>query len=1669
MQRHLLPHGCPDATDTDAADTDDKCSDGKCECQTNAECDEKEDGDLCNGVLYCELQTNTCVVVPASVVSCTSTGDDPCLEDVCDPKVGKCELGPVVSPKACDDGNPCTPNDGCVAGVCVGETSVCECDNDSDCAPKDDGNACNGTLFCDKSGPLRLCKINAATAVTCYSGDDSTCLKNLCDPATGLCQPTAVSDGSKCEWDGNKCTQEGCADGVCAPGEVTSTCDCTQDTDCGAFEDGDACNGTLYCDAVTGTCRLNPATVVSCAQSANTACSVNACDKTTGACSATLATDGTKCDDGAPCTDDEKCKAGACEEVTLSCACSATADCQAVDDTNACNGVLYCDKLVGKCRTNPASVVVCPLLADGPCSQPLCNPSNGKCEGKPLGEFKICEADGSLCTGVDYCVSGKCNLGAAACACSVDADCAKADTNLCAGVHYCDKAKGACQLNAATKVFCTGGADCAPNTCEPASGDCKAQNAPDQTLCDVDDFGCTADVCVAGACAAGPNKCHCAGDSDCAAFEDGKLCNGTLTCSTDSNAYLCEIDKASIPACSVALAGACTATACSEKSGKCEVLAANEADACDDLELCTVADQCSDGACVGTPAAATAVCDDADKCTTVDRCAGGKCVGKTAPDCDDQLPCTVDSCDTGKGCLHGAIDAACSDGIACTADLCDATNGCLNPPNDALCKDSVDCTEDTCDLKLGCLSTAIDSKCDDAEPCNGSETCAPGTPAQSGLAAHCKAGKTLSCDDGNTCTTDSCAAGTGCKNAANTGQTCNDGTTCTAADKCDAAGACVGGAERTWAKTGAGAYTAAATSKSGRVYAFGNEKAGTVTALKFTSVLPEGGGVVDGIGASGGDGTSWFAATQFADGAVAVGRRAETGKGYRAVLGVVSGAASKLSASWEGGAAVDNELHGVLTVNTEILAVGCTGDAVKSSMKQWWLRLNSAAEVQSEKITQPTGSACLAGLIPFQNGYAATGWTSDSLYGGNDALFVELNVNGAIMASHRYGGTLDDVGQTIARLDDGTAVVGGYSATAGGSEAGWIYKIDEFGKQTWQKVFSGSTPSRVNSVSVLGTLVFAAGYWTDGKSKKTEGLFTIVDDAGETVLQRAVQLAAGEGASAINGFVLLPKGIAAVGLSKTATVSTATIRRLSDYADSTCAAAGKCWDTKDGCDDGDPCTRDSCHAALGCQNTKRADGATCTDGTACTRVDTCIAGKCTGIPRVWTETQLVNRFPNGSTAWADDSFIVVGNATGNGTTKGWWAVYPGPDPSEQFTHGSHSTTFSWVAKVNDEAIAIAGRRRVNGTGAQRMLVVMTGATNDASANEVVIDPTVSWSDVYGLAANSDRIVAVGAMDTAKSTNNSAVLIEVPVANFSKANAAVRKFGGTGYNAFGAAILKGTSTLLAGAYHDTGKFVVPWLLLVNKAGKKLWETKHTKMGMLFSMAAKGNDIVVGGHFDVDPTKQQHLILRANVPGGFLGAADIPVIAGLAASRVNGVAMASDGHVFAVGQHGKSMNTSNLRIDTYLHLYDGALANQRSVKLTPQSGQNHHFTGISALGDGRFVATGNYGVGGNRKGFIVVGDRFLNPSCDASLDCITRRRAVCSDGKPCTRDFCGAGKCTQVATGDGKLCDDGNKCSNSSCALGACKAGPKVQCDDGDKCTADSCDPAVGCKHMVTTCE
>jgi len=194
------------------------------------------------------------------------------------------------------------------------------------------------------------------------------------------------------------------------------------------------------------------------------------------------------------------------------------------------------------------------------------------------------------------------------------------------------------------------------------------------------------------------------------------------------------------------------------------------------------ADTCVTGVCSHVPT--TDACDDGDPCTEADTCADGACLG-TAKACDDGDACTDDSCDKAKGCVHNNNTAACEDGDKCLEKKACKDGKCGGGVKKS-CDDGDTCTTDSCDPAAGCIHKPVDGKCDDGDMCTADDACKGGKCT----------GTAKDCADADPCTDDVCDPKTAkCDHQAAADATpCDDGDGCTAGDACTG-GTCAGKAK----------------------------------------------------------------------------------------------------------------------------------------------------------------------------------------------------------------------------------------------------------------------------------------------------------------------------------------------------------------------------------------------------------------------------------------------------------------------------------------------------------------------------------------------------------------------------------------------------------------------------------------------------------------------------------------------------------------------------------------------------------------------------------------------------------------------------------------------------------------------------------------------------------
>jgi hypothetical protein len=829
--------------DGDKCTNNDACSGGKCAAGVATTCPAPGPCKLVN----CAPQSGQCVV-STMVDSVLCEDGKPCTQaDRCD--AGSCKAGPLLScddanvctddtclaksgtcahvanSNSCDDGNPCTAKDTCKAGLCTPGKGSCACLKDADCAASGDNNPCNGALYCALAS--KTCEVNNSSIVACDKSKDTACAKLQCAQTSGVCEVQPAKNGSACDADGSVCTKgDFCKTAVCVKGPKL-VCDdsnpCTLDAcvvPLGGVAGG--CKSTAKKSACSDgdPCTVGDACVAGKCAAGNSApncddgnpCSQDACDKASGKCLSTSLSGG-KCNDGNACTLGDLCQKGACVSAsdkppcddgnpctvetcnpkTGQCVAKAGPSAVACNDNNPCTSGDSCAN--GKCKAGTAPGCV----PNSPCLAGACDKTTGKCASKPANEGGVCN-DGDGCTLLDVCAAGKC-VAKDGQVCNDNDPCTK---------DVCDSKSGKCSYLPSADVPGAGGPVCDDGSKCTFGDTCKAGKCTGTTSKNcTDGDGCTVDGCEAKT-----GVCTHTQAADGGACNDGTACTKNDSCTAGKCAGVPAVDCKTTD---------CLAVSCDAVTTKCSTFPKNSGGLCDDGVACTLVDVCVGGKCVAknavnpcddnnactvdacdkAAAKCTHVagtdgidCDDGDLCTFDDTCTGGECLPKSKADCDDDNPCTEDTCDqpTG-GCVYKAMPAQpplpCNDGNKCTlhkahleqtgkkTDLCIAGK-CVGQPIN--CNDKNPCTNDGCDPKTGCTHTPTAAKpCNDGNACTNKDTCKGG--ACGGVGA--------SCIDGNPCTHDSCNKGSGCAFPPKAGG-CSDGTVCTTGDACKK-GKCAGG------------------------------------------------------------------------------------------------------------------------------------------------------------------------------------------------------------------------------------------------------------------------------------------------------------------------------------------------------------------------------------------------------------------------------------------------------------------------------------------------------------------------------------------------------------------------------------------------------------------------------------------------------------------------------------------------------------------------------------------------------------------------------------------------------------------------------------------------------------------------------------------------------------
>ena len=324
-----------------------------------------------------------------------------------------------------------------------------------------------------------------------------------------------------------------------------------------------------------------------------------------------------------------------------------------------------------------------------------------------------------------------------------------------------DGCENDCRWSCHAATECEDGDPCTADGCTTGgTGRLCAHVVDPGAACDDGNPCTTDDACDdGGTCVGGANVCACTSTGDCAAYEDGDLCNGTLVCRANE----CVVDADTVVVCPTDLDTTCRRSTCAPTSGVCTLVPLREGLACDDGLFCTATDRCTAGVCLGSgsPCPEGACADGCDEggelCRlrpngTTCRAAAGPCdlaetCSGTAASCPaDVLTASgttcraaVDTCDVAESC-NGVVPACPADllrpaGVTCrsAAGSCDAAESCTGSspacPADVALPDGTSCGSGQVCSGGSCVTCSAGLPCSTGRVCErGTIDCGSGTP-----------------------------------------------------------------------------------------------------------------------------------------------------------------------------------------------------------------------------------------------------------------------------------------------------------------------------------------------------------------------------------------------------------------------------------------------------------------------------------------------------------------------------------------------------------------------------------------------------------------------------------------------------------------------------------------------------------------------------------------------------------------------------------------------------------------------------------------------------------------------------------------------------------------------------------------------------------------------------
>ena len=472
--------------------------------------------------------------------------------------------------------------------------------------------------------------------------------------------------------------------------------------------------------------------------------------------------------------------------------------------------------------------------------------------------------------------------------------------------------------------------------------------------------------------------------------------------------------------------------------------------------------------------------------------------------------------------------------------------------------------------------------------------------------------------------------------------------------------------------------------------------------------------------------------------------------------------------------------------------------------------------------------------------------------------------------------------------------------------------------------------------------------------------------------------------------------------------------------------AGVCGGAPNTCDDGNACTLDSC-GSNACAHSNTVDGTSCGTFDGCTG-DFCTAGTCLkASDRLWEKAidgpSAADTFA-GAARTSDGGFILAGETGVAGNSQNGWLVKLDGGGTQKWVKsygGTSEDRLRGVVANADGSITGVGAHGGNG-GDGWLLQVDSAGTSKIDA----VFGTGNSDQFRGIAAApGGGWIVVGNKSVAQFPNfytDDGWLMRF-AADGSTTWEKTYGSGQAGDVLYAVVGLADGSFVAAGSRGLNAGFGAGWLLKVDANGAQVWSrTYNQNFGVDFrGLAVDGAGFAIVGS-TTGANGADALLQFAGADGN---GTDQRTYNKSTQDVLFGISSIPTGGFLLAGQQSGGNGTG-------WFMRSDSLGNEQWSK-TWGGNNNDAALAVEVEADFTAIVAGVYSSGNNvGDGFVRHIDLFGNAGCAASGTCISKQPNDCDDKNPCTLDLCSAGVCSHSNLANGTICSAaGDQCDNGAC--------------------------------------